>query len=145
MSVHDSILSNGGVSGKPGAIQTVESPGNPGRFRLGVLTQLESQQGIPLRMELIGSRKFKLVAHLNPSGLRVSRDELVGEATVFAKVRRKFGPRETMDLFDLTSGLESMAINREQKRALKNVELPAEYRSPVKAPAAVVIPIAIYR
>jgi len=112
---------------------------------LGMLGQMEAEKGIPLRMELIGSKKYKFVAHLKPDRLRIPRDELTGEATLFAKVQRKFAPNETMDLFDMTGGVENLALNRDQRRALKNKQIPAQYRNPVRAPAATVIPIAIYQ
>lgn len=111
---------------------------------LGLLGQLEASRGIPLKMELVASKKFKFIAHLNPDALRISRDELSGEATLFAKIRRKLAQSETMDLFDLLGGLDGLALNRDQKRALKKKAIPAELRNPVRAPAAIVVPIAIY-
>lgn len=108
------------------------------------VSKLEGRKGIPLQMNLLLSKEYKFVAYLRPEFLRVAREELLGEATIYIKVQRKLQPNESIDLFDITSGPEKLAQNRRQKRAMTK-GLSAEIRGTVKAPAAVVIPIVIYQ
>lgn len=114
-----------------------------------LLAQMETETGIPVIMSVLNSPNYKLVSYLNPDFLRVEKSRLSGEATVFCKVQRKLQDREKYDLFDPLKAIAQVPMNRKQRRASaksrKPTEFPADLRDTIKAPGAIITPIAVYR
>ena len=96
-------------------------------------------------MSLLGTPEYKFVAYLNPDMLRVTRNRLVSEVTIFCKVQRKVEKGEPLELFDPLAVLKLPHFNREQRKRLAKSKVPDALRDTIRAPAAVVIPAAIYR
>lgn len=107
------------------------------------VAKMQAEKGIPAKMTFIGSPGFTLVTYLNPDSLRVDRAQVVGEVTVLCKVQRMFSEGEKLDLFEPFGNLSF--LNRKQRRELGKSKLPPEFRDTIKYPAAIVIPVAIYR
>jgi hypothetical protein len=99
---------------------------------------------LPVICELAGAPRFKFVAPINPSALRVTLDDLSGEATIFATIDKKLKGREKWSLIDAI-GLGSIPRNsrRSFDRDLGKSDALKDFT--VTAPAAVLSPIAIYR
>jgi hypothetical protein len=110
-----------------------------------LLGRMESEKGIPVLMKPLNNGEYKFVAYLNPEYLRVARNRLVGEVTVFCKVQRKLKERERLDLFDPLSSVEQLQKITKSRQKQTKTKMPHEFRDTIKAPAAVIIPLAIYR
>ena len=110
-----------------------------------LLGRMESEKGIPITLKPLNSSEYTFIAYLNPEYLRVTRDSLVGEVTVFCKIQRKLKDREKLDLFDLFASMQQLQkISKGHPKPAKT-KMPPEFRDTIKAPAAVIIPLAIYR
>lgn len=110
------------------------------------LEQSQSNKGVPCVLAFTGSPEYKLVAYLNPAYLMVPHTEMVGELNVFCKIQRKLGPDESLELVEFLPDLSGLPLNREQRRKLaKQPSTPPELLDTISGPAAVVVPIAIYR
>ena len=108
--------------------------------------QAQQGKGIPCVCSFFDSTKFKLVTYLNPSYLKVSKEQIVGDVTLFCKVQRVLAKGEKIELFELLPGISNFAVNREQRRQMKkDFTAPAELKDTISGPAAIVIPIALYR
>ncbi|MDQ3398802.1 MAG: hypothetical protein M3511_13745 [Deinococcota bacterium] len=115
------------------------------------LAQMEAGEGIPILMNLVDSPEYKFAAYLTPDFLRVEKHRLAGQVTVFCKVQRKLTPGEKFDLFNPLKLMEKLQTkaNRKQRRATgksePKTEFPEEFRDTIKAPGAIVTPVAIYK
>jgi len=110
-----------------------------------LLGRMESEKGIPITMKLLNGSEFTFIAYLNPEYLRVTRDRLLGEVTVFCKIQRKLKEREKLDLFDPLASIQKLQKITKGHQKPAKTKMPLEFRDTIKAPAAVVIPLAIYR
>ena len=110
-----------------------------------LLGRMESEKGIPIVMKPLNNGEYKFVAYLNLEYLRVTRNRLVGEVTVFCKVQRKLKERERLDLFDPLASVEQLQKITKSHQKPTKTKMPPEFRDTIKAPAAVIIPLAIYR
>jgi hypothetical protein len=100
---------------------------------------------VPIISRAAGAPKFKFIASLEADKVRVDLDELEGEATLLAKIQRKLAPSEKHTVIESMPGMGSLprALRRSVQADIKNEkELPDLV---IRAPAAVVTPIAIYR
>ena len=112
------------------------------------LGQMQSNKGISCVFNFKSSPDYKLISYLSPKYLRVEKDQMIGELTLFCKVQRLLTEEEEFELVDLFSGFKNLGLNREQRRKLdfpEDLAMPDELSDTVKGPAAIVIPIAIYR
>jgi hypothetical protein len=112
------------------------------------LAKLEAEKGIPIIMTIANSPEYKLIAYLNEASLKVDKTRLVsGQVTVFCKIQSKFSPGEKRNLFNPLEAIDKLPMSREQRRKLAkgNKPMPDIIRDTIKAPAAVVLPVAIYR
>jgi len=113
---------------------------------LTALGQTQQAKGIACVCSFTNSAKFQLISYLNPSYLKVPKEQIVGDVTLFCKVQRVLSKGEKMELVEFFPELSNFILNREQKRKIKkDVTAPPEIKDTVRGPAAVVIPIAIYR
>ncbi|OQY84150.1 MAG: hypothetical protein B6D41_16030 [Chloroflexi bacterium UTCFX4] len=112
---------------------------------INALGKLESEKGIPTIFALRGNPEFRFVGYLDASLLRVPKERMTGEVTIFCKVQRRIEKGEKIELFDLISAVEILATNRAQKRKIKKTKPPEFLQQVIRGPAAQVIPIAIYR
>lgn len=96
-------------------------------------------------MKPLNDAKHTFIAYLNPHYMRTPRDQLVGEVTVFCKIQRKLGDKETLDLFNPLGALQNLQKFGKKGRNPSRARMPKELRDTIKAPAAVIIPLAIYR
>jgi len=92
------------------------------------------------------TKEFQMVAYLDEQYFRVEQDNFVGSFYALCKIQRKISQGEKIELGEIFEGIKNMPINRTQRRKMpKNLNNPAEIKDVVKGPAAVVIPVAIYR
>lgn len=112
---------------------------------LRIISKFEDRKGIPVVMRLAESPEYKLVAYLHHSGLRVPKDELAGEATVFCKIRRKIEEGSKIELFNPVELRTSPWLNRKERDMVRDSPLAKRAIDPVQGPAAVVSAVAIYR
>jgi hypothetical protein len=113
-----------------------------GMASLGQLTDK-----VPVVAASAGAPKYKFIASLEPSNVRVELGELEGEATLLAKIQRKLRPGENYTLFDSIPGLGQLPreVRREMDRELSEDENEAFPDAVIRPPAAVVTAIALYR
>jgi len=100
---------------------------------------------VPVVVRAADAKRYKFIASLEGSNIRVGLDELEGEATLFAKIQRKLGSTERHTILDDLAGLSNLPREERRKiqRGLKNdASMPDAVISP---PAVVVTPIAIFR
>jgi hypothetical protein len=110
------------------------------------LEEMESKRGIPIKMKPLNSQDYTFISYLDQDSLKMPDERLTGEFTVFCKVQRKFKEGESLDLFDPLMALKYMQKMSRQKGAAKmKSRMPPNLRDTVKAPAAIVMPLAIYR
>lgn len=96
-------------------------------------------------MKPLNSSEYTFIAYLNPEYLRVTRNRLVSEVTVFCKIQRKLKDREKLDLFDPLASIQQIQKISKGHQKPSKTKMPPEFRDTIKAPAAVIIPLAIYR
>lgn len=109
-----------------------------------------AEKGLPVILKFAGSPEYKLVSYLNPQYLKVALGDLTrGQVTIFCKVQSKLNSQGKLELFDPLEAVESIGAGRAARRkaqsAKKNQQPPDVIRDTIRAPAAVVLPIAIYR
>jgi len=110
-----------------------------------LLGHMESEKGIPITLKPLNGNEYTFIAYLDPQYLRVARARLVGEVTIFCKIQRKLKEREKLDLFDPLASIQQLQkITKGQPKPAKT-KMPPEFRETIKAPAAIIIPLAIYR
>ncbi|OMP68456.1 DUF6414 family protein [Domibacillus epiphyticus] len=111
---------------------------------LDKVKEVQEKNGISIRIKTRDSF-YNFVAYLNEKHLMKDQIEIVGnDFKMLCKVERLLPQGEEMKLFDLEE-IEKKYSNREQRRKNKSAQLPAEFNESVEGPAAVVLPIAIYR
>jgi len=112
------------------------------------LGQIHSNKGIPCVFNFKSSPDYKLISYLNPEYFKVEKEQMIGELTLFCKVQRLLEEDEEFELVDLFSSLKHLRLSREQRRKLDfpgDLSMPPELTDTVTGPAAIVIPVAIYR
>lgn len=110
------------------------------------LEQMRQSKGIPCVLTFTKSPEFKLIAYLNRGFLKVDKEQVVGDLNLFCKIQRMAGKNGKIELMDFLSEIKNMPMNLEQRGSLsKNLVVPPEFRDIVRGPAAVVIPVAVYR
>lgn len=113
-------------------------------FMLNKLREIQEKNGVPIRLVSHDSI-YKFVAYLNEKFLMKSQTDIVGnDFKMLCKIERVIKKGEKLDLFDLKE-IERKFTNREQRRKKQTAPLPKEFEESVEGPAAVVLPIAIYR
>lgn len=111
---------------------------------LQALDKTQHDKGIPAVFSFVSSPNYRLISYLNPNYLKVSKEQIIGEINILCKIQRIVGKNEKIELVDFMPGLKN--LSRGQRRNFpKNTSAPAELRDTIKGPAAIVIPIAIYR
>ena len=92
------------------------------------------------------SKEFQVAAYLDEQFFKVGQDSFVGSFYVLCKIQRKLPKGEKIELGELFESFKNMPMNRAQRCNMpKNISTPTEIKDVIKGPAAVVIPIAIYR
>jgi hypothetical protein len=94
-----------------------------------------------------GAPEFKFIATLDAPSIAGNLDELDGECTMVAKIMRKLRPDETyswMESLPIFSGMPREMKRQAMKEMSKDAG-PDGIDMLVRAPAAVVTPIALYR
>lgn len=110
------------------------------------LEKIQQDKGIPTVFSFVSSPEYKLVSYLNPIYLKVPKEQMIGEINIFCKIQRILPKNEKIELVELMPSLKNLNLNRNQRRNLpKDTSAPPEIKDTIKCPAAVVIPIAIYR
>lgn len=90
--------------------------------------------------------KYPIIAYLDDSCLKVTKDKFFSQATMLCKIQRKIDKNEAIELDEILSDFKSLATNRKMRRNMpKNLSNPEEFRDKIKGPAFVAIPIAIYQ
>jgi hypothetical protein len=108
---------------------------------LGMINQM--LEGTPLIASALGSPEFRFIAPLQEKWLRVSPDDLQGEARLYCSVERKLKDDEQYSFIDMMPALRNLPNREEMEAELLENEILAD--SKVEAPAAIVSPIAIFR
>ncbi len=112
------------------------------------LAELEAKRGVPVKMTLIATPQYTFAAYLNPTFLRVSKQELTGEVSAVVKIQRKLSKGEEYRFFNLGEFVDNFGSNRQQRRQQgrsKQPELPEMLRDGITGPGAIITPVAIYR
>ena len=110
---------------------------------LGVL---DKENEITSVFSFENTKDFQMIAYLDEKYFKVSQDNFVGSFYVLCKIQRKISKGEKIELGEVFESLKNIPMNRAQKRNMpKNINTPAEIKDVIKGPAAVVIPVAIYR
>ena len=105
-----------------------------------------------------GAPKFRFVCKLDPKWMKVTLDEMQGEATVFGKLQRKIVKGQKLPTIDLMTDLlkmQDLGGNRAERRRRERTagatpkqageKFPDEYELQIGYPAAVLTPIAVFR
>jgi hypothetical protein len=117
-----------------------------GLAMVGALRSMLSEQ--PVFARPVGAATYCFIAPLKPASLRVGFDELEGEATLYATIDKKLAKGETWSLLDVM-GLGGLPRSA-RREVEKNLKVAGDLKGfgvdgVVRAPAAVVSPIAIFR
>ncbi|WP_368502803.1 hypothetical protein AB3N04_00265 (plasmid) [Alkalihalophilus sp. As8PL] len=111
---------------------------------LDKLREIQDKNGIPVKINTRDDT-YSFITYLNEKYLLKDKVEVVGnDFRMLCKIERIIPKSEQIELFDLKE-IEKKYSNREQRRKGKVTELPPEFNEVVEGPAAVVLPIAIYR
>lgn len=106
------------------------------------MRQFQEKNGIPIRL-VTTDEKHTFIAYLNEKHLKKEQSEVIGnDYKMLCKVEKVISKGERHNLFNIND-LESTLFNREQRRS--NQQLPEVFLEKVIGPAAIVLPIAIYR
>lgn len=113
--------------------------------QIAKIKELQEKNGIPIRLESSNS-EYTFVAYLNEKFLVKEQSDIVGnEFKMLCKIERVIPKGARHKLFDLDE-LERKYTNRAERRKKNRQEsMPEEFKETVVGPAAVVLPIAIYR
>ncbi len=112
---------------------------------INMLAEQNRGKGLPCVFTFTDNDEFKFISYLNPNYLRVSKEQVIGELNLFCKIQRKLHEDEKIELFKIVPSLDIFKFNKQQKINLKNVKIPDDLKDTIKSPAAIVIPIAIFR
>lgn len=110
-----------------------------------LLAMGELMQSVPIIAEPAGAPNFKFVAQIRPEHLRIGVDELETEARMYCTLDRKLGEGEQFSVIDVIPAVRSLPNREEIEASLATDEAKEFLGEPVKAPAAVVSAVAIYR
>lgn len=83
-----------------------------------------------------------VVCELDNTFLPADHNKLIGEVTLFCKVRKQIAKGETVSIDEVFKDFKS-GLNREQRRNLK-LDNPEEFEDIIKGPALLVQAIAVY-
>lgn len=110
------------------------------------LSEDNKAKGIPVVLEFEDSNKYSVIFYLAESYLLSKPEAIPSPVTLFCKVQKYIKKGDKYELLNLLPTLESLAFNREQRRAMKkNIDdFPKEIRDVIKGPAIIVTPIALY-
>jgi hypothetical protein len=117
--------------------------------QINSLAALMESDWIPIIASVVGAPQFKFLARLQKSKLLVDRLALEGEAVLFGKIQRILRPREELPVADLMPGWAALPAEKrkELEASLRESEVSkfglGEFS--IRAPGAVVTPVAIYR
>ena len=112
--------------------------------QISKLKELQEKNGVPLKMETFDS-KYKFVAYLNNKFLVKEQSDITGnDYKMLCKIERIIPNGKKYELFDLDE-LERKLTNRAERRSKQKKDMPKEFKETVVGPAAIVLPIAIYR
>lgn len=106
------------------------------------MRELQERNGIPIRLNTTDG-VYTFIAYLNEKFLQKEQSEVIGnDYKMLCRVERVIPKNARYNLFNVKE-LEQTLLNREQRR--RNQKLPEVFLEKVIGPAAVVLPIAIYR
>lgn len=109
------------------------------------IRELQERNGIPLIVKT-SDLKFQFIAYLNSKFIMKEQSDFVGnEYTVLCKIERKIPVDKKYKLFDLKDFENIGTTNRAQRRNKKKESMPKQLEESIKGPAAIILPIAIYR
>ncbi|MBY7142537.1 hypothetical protein KFZ56_05475 [Virgibacillus sp. NKC19-3] len=111
--------------------------------QISKIKELQEINGIPVKIET-SDAKYKFIAYLNSKFLVKEQSDITGnDYKILCKIEKKIISGEAYELFDIKE-LERKTTNRAERRKKGNT-LPKEFKETIVGPAAVVLPIAIYR
>ncbi|MED1678677.1 DUF6414 family protein [Bacillus subtilis] len=106
------------------------------------LRDIQERNGIPIKFKIVDGG-YTFIAYLNERFLLKEQNEVVGNNyKMLCKIERVIPKNQKYNLFDVKE-VEKQLLNREQRRQKQT--LPPEFLETVTGPAAIVMPIAIYR
>lgn len=113
------------------------------------LGSLMRGEWVPVIASVIGAPKYRFLARLNRSKLSVPETELEGEAVVFGKIQRILRQREELPAAEVLPGWSALPRDkrRELEASLKQTDVAKLGLGDltIRAPGAVLMPVAIYR
>ncbi|MFB6732414.1 hypothetical protein ACFCVW_28730 [Bacillus mobilis] len=110
--------------------------------QMSKMREIQERNGIPIKFTTLDDT-HTFIAYLNEKYLLKQQNEIIGSHyKMLCKVERVISKNQKYNLFDVKE-IEKQLLNREQRR--NKVGLPPEFLETVIGPAAIVMPVAIYR
>jgi hypothetical protein len=111
------------------------------------ISKIMEKKPIPLVCESLGTPGYKYACNLPRKFIRCDLENLVGEATLFGKVKRVIPEGSKYDLFSLLSAFDSFlpSMNQSQQGKMKRDMAQQGLAEVVYGPALIISPLAIYQ
>lgn len=91
-------------------------------------------------------KKYPLIAYLDESYFKISKDDFSTLSYMFCKIQRKIDKGQKIELDEIFKDVKFLGLNKAQRKKLpKNLSNPKEIKDVVNGPAFIVTPIAIYK
>lgn len=111
------------------------------------LASLGDNDRVPILIEVAAAPRYRFACRLRSASIMVEQNDLVGEATVLAKLQRKLKKGEREDLAELPGmGMLPRAKRRELEATIKKSKAPiSQGATSIGHPGGVLTPVAVYR
>lgn len=112
--------------------------------QISSVIEYQEKNGIPLRIETYNS-KNEFLAYLNDQYMVKDQSKIIGnDYKILCKIEKVIPRGKSQLLFDIDE-IERKYSNRAERRSKNKKSLPKELKEKVAGPAAIILPIAIYR
>jgi hypothetical protein len=114
---------------------------------IGSLGQIVEKKPIPLLFHVPSINKYSFVSDLQRNYVIGKTTDFQGDAFVFGKVQKILQKGEKSEVFSLLPDLDSLAVNRQQRLALKSNKNKSKQNlsETIVGPALIMNPLAVYR
>lgn len=112
--------------------------------QIAQVKDIQEKNGIPIKLKTF-DEKYTFIAYLDSEFLVKEQQAFKGnDYKMLCKIERKIPQGKNYDLFNIEE-LENKLLNRNERRNKKGTGLREEFKEKVTGPAAIVLPVAIYR
>ena len=114
---------------------------------IGSLGKIIEGKPVPLLFDVPSVNKYHFASELQRNYIIGGTTDFQGEAFVFGKVQKILQKGEKIEVFSLLPDLDSLAINRQQRLALKSNKNKSKqnFSESIVGPALILNPLAVYR